>query len=561
MRQPIPSPTTSPQRRLSADYYPLVARAVASLATGGDETRAAIYERTRRALLRHLDSMEQPFTKGEIAAELRALEDAIGRVEAQAGATAPTKRTPPAPRVAAPRPSAQEPAAQRPARANPIKLASGPVILGSALLCAFLIYGPFGDPTTPASAELAGLVLWTSVLSFALLSIVTAWHQRRRLREAGLVKHRVSAFASRSTSEEACREVASRLDDQALFWAYFLPEHGQQAKTIVREELERRGCSRTDIESWSPAPREVAVPPAVEKAVSPERYASLMRFKRWLFNAYLVLMLLTAMLLVFITYDLYSLGQLRNLGSVVPVLAIFLWIVAGLSAMPFRNRALRILLLRPFGERKMTRALKRFVCRNVGRAGNVFTLSDRNYKPNLLITLLLRVPAEGFDLLALLMLGPLIRSSKRVATVRRESKFRKLERHLLRKATPAFWSFLAGDQAFNIRSSDDWWQMCIHMLMHSCEIIVVDLSKVKEGTEWELDELHANKMLAKCVFVVGEDNVPDVRPVLERNFAGDQWPTVHVYRNDGTLADRREFDARLGEVMQSGLAGWGNSGN
>jgi hypothetical protein len=130
----IPSPTTSPHRRLSADYYPLVARAVASLATGGDETRAAVYERTRLALLRHLDSMERPFTKGEIAAELRALEDAIGRVEAQADATPATNRTPPAPRVAAPKSSAQEHVAQGPARANPIKRASGPVILVSTLL-------------------------------------------------------------------------------------------------------------------------------------------------------------------------------------------------------------------------------------------------------------------------------------------------------------------------------------------------------------------------------------------------------------------------------------------
>jgi hypothetical protein len=214
-------------------------------------------------------------------------------------------------------------------------------------------------------------------------------------------------------------------------------------------------------------------------------------------------------------------------------------------------------LLRPFGERRMTSALKRFVRRNVGRSGNVLTLSDRNYKPNIFISLLWRLPLEGVDTLILLFTGPFFGSTKRIASVKRERKFRKLERHLLRKYSPSFWSFMGGNQAFNIRTSDPWWKMCIHMLMHSCEIIVIDLSKVKEGTAWELNQLHDKGILGKCMFVVGEQNVRDVEPVLQRYFPGDTRPTVYVYSDKGTLTDEPAFTTRLGQIMATELAAWG----
>src|SRR5262249_50196650 len=157
------------------------------------------------------------------------------------------------------------------------------------------------------------------------------------------------------------------------------------------------------------------------------------------------------------------------------VLGAVMLALAAAASLPFRNRLLRVLLLRPFGERKLTRALKQFVRKNTGRIGNVFTVSDRNYKPSLLITILWRIPAEGVDRLVIFRLGPLLGHSKRTGSVKSERKFRKLERHLLRRYSPAFWSFMSGHQAFNIRSSDSWWQMCIHMLMHSCDVILVDL--------------------------------------------------------------------------------------
>jgi hypothetical protein len=557
---------TIPQRRLTADYHSLVARAVASLETDSEEARADIYERARRTLSKHLTTMDPPFSGAEIAAELWALDEAIAQIEAPAADepqaqarpnVAPKPPQAPKPAVAskpavAPKPS---PADRKSAARNPVRRAFVPVLLATAVVWAVVIYGPLKDPNTPPLGNVFGVVLWAILSTLLISSIIAVWYRRKRCREAGLVSRREPAFARRGFSAEARRKVAGGLDDQALFWAYFLPEHQVDAKLIVREELQRRGYSQADLDSWAPAPADVTVPHTLERPTSIERYRRLVRHRMWLFNGYLVVLTLLTAFLALSIYMMIAARKVGDLKEVIGVIGLLMFALAGLASLPFRNRTLRVLLLRPFGERKMTRALKHFVRKNPGRVGNVFTLSDRNYKPNLLITILWRLPAEGLDLLFIFLIGPLMGHSKRIASVKREGKFRKLERHLLRQYSPAFWSFMSGNQGFNIRSSDPWWQMCIHMLMHSCEIIVVDLSKVKAGTAWELEQLHRKAILDKCIFVVGEEHIADVGDVLERYFSPDEQPTVYVYSNAGKLIKAHDYDARFGQIMEAGLAG------
>jgi hypothetical protein len=64
-----------------ADYYSLLARAVAALPQPGPETRQAVYERARKALLNQLRSIQPPVADADIAAEGRALDEAIARLE------------------------------------------------------------------------------------------------------------------------------------------------------------------------------------------------------------------------------------------------------------------------------------------------------------------------------------------------------------------------------------------------------------------------------------------------------------------------------------------------
>src|ERR1700694_1701136 len=66
------------------DYYPLIARAVAGLAKSTGESRRALYERARTALLAQLRSLEPPLAENEITRERLLLEEAIRKVEADA---------------------------------------------------------------------------------------------------------------------------------------------------------------------------------------------------------------------------------------------------------------------------------------------------------------------------------------------------------------------------------------------------------------------------------------------------------------------------------------------
>lgn len=67
-----------------ADYYPLIARAVAALdPSASGESRRALYERARTALITQLRGVEPALSEAEITRERLALEEAVRKVEAE----------------------------------------------------------------------------------------------------------------------------------------------------------------------------------------------------------------------------------------------------------------------------------------------------------------------------------------------------------------------------------------------------------------------------------------------------------------------------------------------
>src|ERR1700709_732862 len=68
-----------------ADYYPLIARAIAGLdPSAPGEQRRALYERARAALIAQLRGVQPPLTESEITRERLSLEEAVRKVEAEA---------------------------------------------------------------------------------------------------------------------------------------------------------------------------------------------------------------------------------------------------------------------------------------------------------------------------------------------------------------------------------------------------------------------------------------------------------------------------------------------
>src|SRR3954453_21296837 len=68
-----------------ADYYPLIARAIAALDPNAPgESRRALYERARTALIAQLRSVQPPLSESEITRERLSLAEAVRKVEAAA---------------------------------------------------------------------------------------------------------------------------------------------------------------------------------------------------------------------------------------------------------------------------------------------------------------------------------------------------------------------------------------------------------------------------------------------------------------------------------------------
>jgi hypothetical protein len=69
-----------------AEYYPLLAKAVAGLPTSTVETRRAIYERARKALIGQLRNLQPPVPEEDIERESQALDSAVARLESELSA-------------------------------------------------------------------------------------------------------------------------------------------------------------------------------------------------------------------------------------------------------------------------------------------------------------------------------------------------------------------------------------------------------------------------------------------------------------------------------------------
>jgi len=122
-----------------ADFYPILARAVAGLPDTSPAARNAIYDRARSALMTQLRSLDPPLSEAEIMRERLALDEAVARIEADYDDT-------PEPDLA-PLLSPQEPQPEPPAPEAPAPEAASPRPLAPSLPedAALRDDEPFGD--------------------------------------------------------------------------------------------------------------------------------------------------------------------------------------------------------------------------------------------------------------------------------------------------------------------------------------------------------------------------------------------------------------------------------
>ena len=106
---------------------------------------------------------------------------------------------------------------------------------------------------------------------------------------------------------------------------------------------------------------------------------------------------------------------------------------------------------------------------------------------------------------------------------------------------------------FNIRTSDEWWRDCIDLLMESAQLIVMDVSRVSEGSSWEITRLAARNLLHKCVFVAQDGFEEEGRATLRRLLPDGDEPTLHVFNSRGRFDDAQAFRHCLGIRVGEGV--------
>jgi hypothetical protein len=416
-----------------------------------------------------------------------------------------------------------------------------------------------------------------AVAFVVLVFVIPARRRRRRLREAGLY----SELASGLSNAESMRESMARMSTQQLLWAQYLPHYGSRGRNLVREVLVGRGVSVAEMDNWLPAPQQLRVPAAFRRELSPGGYDGICRVRSWCMRAVRVSAATSLGTLIVWT----TMGGMLNVPDGLlnaswsqelaffhnPALALTFMLVgyscessfcvlilgALLGGVVLQRFSRRVLLLRPFGERRMTRSLKQAVARTIGHRALVITLADRNYRPSWILFAI----AAIFGGIVNWLFNPLLHISPRACSVRSERSYRKLQRFLLRRLKPSFLALLAGGQAFNVRSKDQWWKPTILTLMHSADCIVIDLSRVKAGTDWELAQIKARGLGSKVVYIAVDHSLHTIEPALAPYFSGE-LPPVHVYDDRGRFRDPEALIAGLrapAEATGAVRAHWGSA--
>lgn len=210
----------------------------------------------------------------------------------------------------------------------------------------------------------------------------------------------------------------------------------------------------------------------------------------------------------------------------------------------------RILLLRPFGTQKVSKALKRFVQRNLCHTGHVTTLADQHLKESALVHFWETLPKSPEEIvLRFLFLFRLVDDPRRRLFIKTAYHYRVLKRRLAsRFILNLFWAS-SFDTIRKIRTTDQWWRRCIDLMSASSEVILVDLTVVKSGTRWELSKISGERIGFKAIFIVQESRFEVAREILAEYWPAETPPHIHVYDERGKLADPKAFANRLASVI------------
>ena len=92
-------------------------------------------------------------------------------------------------------------------------------------------------------------------------------------------------------------------------------------------------------------------------------------------------------------------------------------------------------------------------------------------------------------------------------------------------------------------------------MLNDCQVIVVDMTRVGQGTLWELHELMRRRYGYKSVFVLRGDEADEAKAsaLLQQLGAEHSFerPTIHRYNPDGSLVSQAAFEEAYAAAVAS----------
>ncbi len=222
----------------------------------------------------------------------------------------------------------------------------------------------------------------------------------------------------------------------------------------------------------------------------------------------------------------------------------------------WRQKPARVLLLRRFNDPQIGKSIESMSKKWLKPYGHVFTLADKHFRRSMIAPFFSWFSFNPFLLVWRVINIPIAfiirltdRSRAGPILVRDARDFRNFARRMIDRYGLNLEMERTQRKAIAVRTSDAWWQHVVLLLMHAADVIVVDVTEVASGTEWELQTMLTERVSERVVFIAREDEAADARASLQAHGFGGRAQSLALYKKSGALVDSRAFRAEMRAAM------------
>jgi hypothetical protein len=225
-------------------------------------------------------------------------------------------------------------------------------------------------------------------------------------------------------------------------------------------------------------------------------------------------------------------------------------------SMLFTSPRKKIFILRPFGSSILSLSLRNFILRSLSGREYIYTLGDKTFGRSYLVTFLyfflpiLSLGRMTYSRISFLI-SPLIRDVTSLDDVMIWSDYNKIASNIDEWPTRghSHYNSYSGGQALTIRCSQEKWRDCVGLFLINSDIVIVDLSLVKTGSQYEVEEIIRRRLVTKCLFVSIDLTAELAQRVIDRYLGRYENPCLHIFRGDGKIIDPESFERDIKQIV------------